>query len=120
MVDLTVSDGKLVVNVEGADKLWALKSSLQIPLEHVTGIRMDSEVAKGWYHGVRLPGTNLPGVITAGTYYRDGKKVFWDVHHPEHAIVIGLRDESYDRLVVEVADREAAVALVGTVASSGS
>jgi len=29
----------------------------------------------------------VPGVITAGTFYQDGKRVFWDVHHPEKAIV---------------------------------
>lgn len=119
MVDLTVVGDKLMVNVQGADKVWALKSSLEIPLEHVTGIRLDPEIAKGYWHGWRLPGTNLPGVITAGTYYQDGQKVFWDVHHADRALVIDLRDESYDRLVVEVEDPQAAVALIGNVASKG-
>ena len=119
MVDLAVADGKLHVNVLGADKLWALKGSLEIPLEHVTAIRADPAAAKGWYHGLRFPGTNLPGVITAGTYYQDGQKVFWDVHRPENAVVIGLSDESYDRLIVEVADPEAAVALIQNVSSNG-
>ena len=119
MVDLAVTEGKLQVNVRGADKVWALKGSLEIPLEHITGIRLDPEIAKGYWHGWRLPGTNLPGVITAGTYYQDGQKVFWDVHHPERALVIELRDESYHRLVVEVADPEAAVALIGSVATKG-
>lgn len=110
----------MLVNVEGADKLWALKGSLEIPLEHITGIRMDPEIAKGWCHGVRFPGTNVPGVITAGTYYQDGKKVFWDVHHPEHVIVIDLCDELYDRLIVEVADPEDAVALIGSISGNAS
>ncbi len=76
MVDLAVSERKLLVNVCGADKLWALKSSLEIPLEHITGVRIDPTVAKGWWHGMRLPGTNLPGVITAGTYYTRHEKSF--------------------------------------------
>ena len=118
MVDLAVSDGKLHVGVRGADKLWALKGSLAIPLDHITGIRIDPEIAKGWYHGIRFPGTSVPGVITAGTYHKDGQKVFWDVHNSDHAIVIELRDESYDRLVVEVADPEAAVALIENVAGN--
>ena len=118
MVDIAVADGKLLVKVLGADKLWSFKSSLEIPLEHVTGVRTDPAIAKGWWHGVRFPGTNLPGVITAGTYYQDGQKVFWDVHDPDRAIVIDLRDESYDRLVIEVADPEAAVNLIGQVSSN--
>jgi len=38
--------------------------------------------------------------------------VFWDVHHPEKTIVIDLRDERYNELVVEVDDPEAAVRLI--------
>jgi hypothetical protein len=98
--------------VRGADKLWALKSSLEIPLIHITGVRADPEAARGWYHGIRMPGTNVPGVITAGTFYQDGKRIFWDVHHAEKTIVIDLRDERYSELIVEVDDPEAAAKLI--------
>jgi hypothetical protein len=112
MVDLSVADGKLLLHVRGADKLWAFKSSLEIPLEHVAGIRADSTIAHGWWHGLRLPGTSIPGVITAGTFYQDGKRVFWDVHNPDNTVVIDLRDERYNQLIVEVANPDAAVELV--------
>jgi hypothetical protein len=112
MVDLSVSDGKLILHVRGADKLWALKSSLEIPLAHISSVRADASVAKGWYHGLRMPGTNIPGVITAGTFYQDGQRIFWDVHHPENTIVIELRDERYSELIVEVPDPQAAVELI--------
>lgn len=112
MVDLTVADGKLILHVRGADQLWALKSSLEIPLQHVAGIRADPSVAHGWWHGLKMPGTNIPGVITAGTFYQHGNMVFWDVHNPENTVVIELHDERYNSLIVEVADPAAAVALV--------
>lgn len=112
MVDLVVAEGKLTLHVRGADRLWAFKSSLEIPLVHIAGVRADAEVARGWYHGLRMPGTSLPGVITAGTFYQDGKRVFWDVHHPEKTIVIDLHDERYNQLVLEVADPEGAVRLI--------
>ncbi len=115
MVEIAVSGGNLVLHVRGADQLWALKSSLEIPLAHVAGIKADSEAAKGWWHGVRMPGTNIPGVLTAGTFYQDGKWVFWDVHHPDKVVVIDLKDERYQQLIVEVADPEAAVQLVRSV-----
>ena len=41
-------------------------------------------------------------MITAGTFYQEAERVFWDVHHPEKAIAIRLHDERYQRLVVEV------------------
>jgi hypothetical protein len=112
MVDLTILSGILTVNVRGADKLWAFKSSLEIPLVHIAGVRADAEIARTWFHGLRMPGTSIPGVITAGTFYQQGRRVFWDVHHPENTIVITLRDERYDELVVEVADPSAAVQLI--------
>ena len=112
MVDLSIGDGNLMLHVRGADKLWAFKSSLEIPLVHIAGVRADPEAARGWYHGIKLPGTNLPGVITAGTFYQDGKRVFWDVHHPEKTIVIDLHDERYNELIVEVDDPASAVNLI--------
>jgi hypothetical protein len=112
VVDLSISEGKLVLHVHGADKLWALKSSLEIPLAHVSEIRADPSVAHGWWHGLRMPGTNIPGVLTAGTFYQDGKRVFWDVHNPGKTVVLDLRDERYNELIVEVADPSAAVAMV--------
>jgi hypothetical protein len=112
LVDLSVAEGKLTLHVRGTDKILAFKSTLEIPLIHIAGVRADPEVARGWWHGIRMPGTNVPGVITAGTFYQDGKRVFWDVHHPEKTIVIDLHDERFNALIVEVADPEAAVKLI--------
>jgi len=114
MVDLSVADGKLILQIRGADKLWALKSSLEIPLRHIASVRSDPGVAHGWFHGIRAPGTNVPGVLTAGTFYQHGQWIFWDVHHPENTIVIELRDERYNELIVEVSDPQAAVELIST------
>jgi len=83
MVDLSISGSNLVLHVRGADKLWAFKSSLPIPLTHIAEIRADSAMAQGWWHGLRMPGTNISGVLTARTFYQDGKRIFWDVHNPD-------------------------------------
>lgn len=112
MVDLSVAEGKLVLHVLGIDQLWALKSTLEIPLEHIAGIRADPSIARGWWHGIRMPGTQIPGLLTAGTFYQHGKRIFWDVHNPDNTVVIDLHDERYNELIVEVADPDAAVRLV--------
>ena len=112
MVTLSIDDNVATFEVEGADKLWALKSRLEIPLAHIRGARIDSEIAHGWWHGLRAPGTSVPGIITAGTFYQHGKRVFWDVHDPSRVIVVALADERYDELVIEVADPAATVATI--------
>ena len=35
-------------------------------VRHVAGAERDEEEARRWYHGVKAPGSDLPGVITAG------------------------------------------------------
>ncbi len=59
-----------------------------------------------------MPGTSIPGVITAGTFYQHNQRVFWDVHNPDNAVVIELRDERYNELIVEVANPSGAVEMV--------
>jgi len=68
--------------------------------------------AWGWWQGLRLPGTSIPGVLTAGTFYQHDGAVFYDVHDPDRTIVIELDHEHYRRLVVEVADPAATVSLL--------
>lgn len=112
MIDVTIEGSNAIFEVEGWDKLWALKSRLTIPLEHIKGVRADDDAAKGWWHGARLGGSDLPGVITAGTFYRKGKLVFFDTHKPENTIVVDLHHESYEQLILQVRDPAGAAALI--------
>jgi hypothetical protein len=104
MVIVTVEGDRIRLSVQGWDKLWALRSELEFPLAHVMSVRIDPEPARGWFHGLRLPGTQIPGVLTAGTFYWNGEFVFYDVHDPEKTIVLELDHEHYKRLVIEVED----------------
>ena len=104
MVNVIVRGDRVQFEVEGWDQLWALKSQLEIPLAHIRGVRADPEPARGWWHGVRLPGTQIPGLLTAGSFYQSGGFVFYDVHDPERTVVIELDHEHYQRLVIEVAN----------------
>jgi hypothetical protein len=38
VVDLSIAEGNLTLHVRGADKLWAFKSTLEIPLVHIAGV----------------------------------------------------------------------------------
>lgn len=50
--------------------------------------------------------------LPRGPLDHDGQKVFWDVHDGANAVVIKLHDDDYQRLVIEVDDPGAAVALI--------
>ncbi|MFG2955049.1 hypothetical protein ACGF5O_15120 [Streptomyces sp. NPDC048291] len=111
MALIRIDADDLVVVIEGLDKLWSFKGSLTIPLANVRGATADPGIAAD-PKGIRAPGSHVPGVITAGTFHQDGEKVFWDVRDPSKAVVVELADETYARLVLQVDDPRATVALV--------
>jgi hypothetical protein len=111
LVDVQISNGILELRVRGLDKLWAFKDSIQIPLASIEIARIDAERARAGPEGVRNPGTSIAGVIRAGTFTAGVNRTFWDVHNPDNAISIKLRnpqdlfagiDDRYDEFIVEV------------------
>jgi hypothetical protein len=96
-----VHEDHLVVDVRGVERAMRLLSRLRIPLEHVQGAEADPEIEHTLWRGWRIPGVHLPGVR------------FYDVHgHRDKTIVIRLKDETYDRLIVEVEDPAEVVAKI--------
>ena len=104
MVEVDVQDDVLTIDVQGIHKLWAFKSTLRIPLSDVVSIRHDPDRASSAFPGLRVPGTHIPTVYSAGTFYQsDFRPDFWLVRHPENAVVIQCRKEAaYDEIIVEV------------------
>ncbi len=96
-----IHEDHLVVDVRGTEKAMTLLSRLRIPLEHVRGAETDPEIEHTLWRGWRIPGVHLAGVR------------FFDVHgHRDKTIVIRLKDEAYDRLIVEVQEPAEIVAKI--------
>ena len=112
MADIEIDGTTLVVHIRGIDKFWALATKLEVPLAHVAGVDIDVSDARSAWHGLRVGGTNLPGVITAGRFVQHGEWTFWDVHDPSKAIAIRLHDERYGRVVIGVEDPQATAAAI--------
>jgi hypothetical protein len=112
MVDVTISGDRAVFQVEGFDRLWALRSRLEIPLEHIVGAERCPEDVGQWWHGLKIVGTDVPGLFAAGTFYYHGEMVFWDVRHPESTVVVSLDHERYRKLIIEVVDPASTIALL--------
>ena len=101
MTKVSVSQGTLLVELQGWDKLWAFRSRLEFPLNHVCRARPGTEERP---QGLRLLGTYIPRILTAGTFLQGGRKVFWAVHDIRQAVAIDLTHESFAMLVVQVSD----------------
>lgn len=111
MVTITKEGSNFIFEVKGIHKVLAFKSELTIPATHILDAHRDFE-GDSWWIGWRVPGTYIPFLITAGTYYKDGEKNFWDVVNKEKSIVVELKDEQYNRLIIEVEDPVAAIDLL--------
>jgi hypothetical protein len=119
MVDVTVHHDTVVFTVQGLHKVFAFKSQLTVPRSHIIGVRHDPAAAQR-LEGLRAGGTSVPGLLKAGTFYLDHqashKPTFIDVSKPNNLLVIELRDEEYQQLIIEVDDPVAVEALLATSA----
>lgn len=114
MINVLIENDRVVFEVLGMDRLWALRSRLEIPVAHITGVERNPEQVRQWWHGWKLIGTDLPGVFAAGTFHYHGELVFWDVHDPERTIVVSLAHERYKKLIIEVEDPDAVIEMLRT------
>jgi hypothetical protein len=112
MITIQIESETATFEVQGWDKLWSLRSRLEIPLCNIKGAHVDQTPAMGWFQGLKLIGADFPNLFRAGTFYQEGELVFWDVRHPEQTIVIELSHEHFQKLIVEVSDPHASVEMI--------
>ena len=102
MVKVSATENEFVFDILGIHKFWAFKNKIIVKKENVIkAIQSNEEFTfpLGW----RMPGTHLPWVITAGTYYiKYRQRNFWDVCNRKNAIIIELKDSNYSKLIIEV------------------
>jgi hypothetical protein len=115
MVDITIHGDRVTFRVEGLHRLWALRSELDIPLAHLTDAESNPDQVGIWWHGLKLMGTDVPGLFAAGTFLYHGELVFWDVRHPDQTIIVSLAHERYKKLILEVENPAATAAMLRDV-----
>jgi len=91
-MNLKIIDNKLQIELEWFEQLWAfhLSKTIEIPLariERATTVEPQSNWAE-----ICAPGTFLPGVIKAGTYYTSMGKEFWYVTKERDYLTLQLNE----------------------------
>ncbi len=104
MNQVIILPDRVIIEIQGLDRIWSFKGKLDIERRHIRkAYRDDGKMLPPW---LRAPGTALPWVIIAGTYYGKKRKEFWNFHFINNALVLDLMDCDYTRVVVDV-DRDA-------------
>ena len=111
MAKVTVRFDELIVEREGLDDCWALRSQLEIPLAHVRSAMDGSDLAGEHLarHGHDLRGMD---VLRTGLFIQDGDRVFWGVSDPAKAVAIALMGMQWEWLVVQVDDPAGVIARI--------
>jgi hypothetical protein len=109
MVEVHIGDDTVSFEVKGWHKLWAFKRCIDVPIKHIRSVRHEPKLT--FHRDIRMPGTYVPSLIKAGTYYQIGtrEKSFWDVSSGKNNIVVELDGDPYHRIVVDVADYQDAI-----------
>ncbi|HTX69165.1 MAG TPA: hypothetical protein VMH50_08460 [Thermoleophilia bacterium] len=118
MARVAIIKDRLVVEFEGWDRVWCAERQIVVPLASVKDAYVDLELKSEtpWIAAGRTDEL-LDYAVAAGPMYVQGRREFWDVHHPERAIVIELTGEHYTRLVIEVGDPEGTVDAINEAVS---
>ena len=101
MAKLLINDDTVTVSLSATEKAEALHGDVSVPRSAVVSARVVPD-GLAEVHGLRMPGTALPGVIMVGNW-RDKQGVTFAVCHGRRpAVVLELTGQHYDRRVVTV------------------
>lgn len=106
IMNLSIVDDKLQIEFTFKEQLLAVRLNKlwQISLAHIEQVTT-AEPQSNWQE-LRAPGSFVPGVIKAGTYYTNRGKEFWYVNRETNYLTIQLRDESYKRIILTIDNNE--------------
>ena len=105
MARLLIKGESLHLSLSGWEQLGAIHADIRVPLSHVVKAEL---VENPWriLRGVRVPGLGIPGFIMLGTMRAKRKKDFCAIYRHRIAVVVHLRDDPFNRLIVTCAEAE--------------
>jgi len=112
MSRVRVEDDQLVITVQGARKFFAFRSEVSIHLDNVVAVTngLEWKDLPGTFD--KRFGTNANSFYYGGYFNQEGRNVFYDLKRREDAVVISIKDESFDTVVIGVDDANATVELI--------
>ncbi len=105
MTRIAISGRRLTVELDGIDRLLALRRRVEASLDHVVSVETGAPPAP-------MIASRVPGAVALRTLYQQSGRPLLAPPDAEHALTIRLFDERYERLVVIVDDPDATAAAI--------
>jgi hypothetical protein len=106
-MNLTFANDNFQIEWEWYEQLLAFNPSKTfiIPLNHIVAVST-AQAVSSWTE-IRNPGSFIPGIIKAGTYYSSRGKEFWYVTKDQDFLTLEIKDESYQRIILTIDENQA-------------
>lgn len=100
MILITETPTDFIFEMKGFHKIWTFRNKIRISKNKIIIAYQNQEELKNW-KGFRF-GTYIPFLITAGSYFCNGKRNFWDVMNEKNTIIVQLEKSYFNKLYIEV------------------
>jgi len=103
MTKISITKTAVILNFEGYKKFLALKNNLRIPFSCIKSL---STLPVKWLIFTPKAGTNFPGLLMAGTFFRREGITFYYVSDLTKCLTLSLQNHRYSKVVIQVENKE--------------
>lgn len=113
MAELVRTEDTVVLRLSAIEKLEGVHGDIEVPVSAILSVTVLDDVIHA-VHGVKLPGSRVPGVFAMGTFLSREGNTFAMVHHQnKRGLKLVLKGAAYDALIVGFDDPEQVAASLG-------
>lgn len=112
---ITTNDQGIRIELHGREQLAALRAKVEVPRPCIQDVRFEARFQDWRKVEVRMPGTNAPRLLLAGSYWTEEGWDFLYIKRPhgflkplvENVLVIETDQNRYRRVIVSIEPTEA-------------
>ena len=113
MAELLREGDILMLKLSTVEKMEGVHGDVRVPISSVQSVQIVDDVIHA-VHGMKMPGSRLPGVFAMGTFVSNEGTTFAIVHHQtKRGVKVILSGQSFAALIVGVDDPEQVVFSLG-------
>ncbi|WP_067618001.1 hypothetical protein [Alicyclobacillus acidiphilus] len=114
MAELIREENTIVLRMSTLEKLEGVHGDIRVAVSTVQSVTVLDDVIHA-VHGVKMPGSRIPGVFAMGTFVSNNEGTSFAMVHHQHkrGLKITLKGAPYDALIVGVDDPEKVVRSLG-------
>ncbi|WDL96443.1 hypothetical protein [Alicyclobacillus sp. ALC3] len=113
MAELVREGDNIVLRMSTIEKLEGVHGDIEVPVSAIQSVTALDDVIHA-VHGLKMPGSRLPGVFAMGTFLSNEGTTFAIVHHQnKRGLKLTLNGTPYGALIVGVDDPEQVAARLG-------